>query len=69
MATVVHARQGDTVDLICYRHYGRTADITERAYRENHGLCEHGPVLPMGTAVTLPAIAPQPVRDTLQLWE
>lgn len=69
MATVVHARQGDTVDLICYRHYGQTAEVTEAVYRANPGLCELGPILPIGTPVKLPDLAPQPEREIVQLWD
>jgi phage tail protein X len=69
MARVVYARQGDTVDLICLRQYGQTAAVTELVYRANPGLCELGPVLPIGTAVTLPDAAPQPEQNVVQLWD
>lgn len=69
MATVVYARQGDTVDLLCHRHYGQTAGITERVYQANQGLCELGPVLPIGTKVTLPDAAPAPREEIVQLWD
>lgn len=69
MATVVYSLQGDTVDLICYRHYGQTREVTERVYDANPGLCELGPVLPMGTKVLLPEVAPKPERDIVQLWD
>ena len=51
----VRARQGDTVDLICWRTYGRTAGITEQVLEANPGLADLGPELPIGTLVTLPA--------------
>lgn len=69
MATVVHAEQDDTVDLLCYRHYGQTYGLVEAVYRANPGLCELGAILPIGTAVTLPAAAPQPERAIVQLWD
>jgi phage tail protein X len=70
MATQVRAQQGDTVDLICWRHYGRTGRVTEQVYAANPGLCELGPVLPHGHLITLPALADsQPVTKTLQLWD
>lgn len=70
MSRIVHARQGDTLDAICYRVYGTTADVTERVLRANPGLAEHGPVLPHGTPVTLPDITQTPSRaPTVQLWE
>lgn len=65
----VYARQGDTIDMICRRYYGETAEITERVYRANPGLCELGPVLPIGTAVRLPDVEPKRQRASVQLWD
>lgn len=67
--TETRAVQGDTVDRICYRHYGYTAGVTEAVYEANPGLAELGPVLPIGTIVNLPAIASQPTKATIQLWD
>lgn len=63
----VIANQGDTVDQICQRHYGYTAGITEQVYAANHGLAELGPILPLGTAVTLPDLPTKPAETTRQL--
>jgi phage tail protein X len=67
---IVRAMQGDTVDAICWRHYGRTAGLTEQVLALNPGLAEFGPTLPDGVAITLPdqpATPDQPAR--LQLWD
>ncbi len=66
---ITHAQQGDTVDLICQRHYGRTAGVTEAVLAANPGLADVGPVLPIGTPVRLPPHTPNPTRPTLQLWD
>ncbi|HEX2794713.1 MAG TPA: tail protein X [Croceicoccus sp.] len=70
MATVM-ARQGDTLDLICWRNFGATAGITEAAFELNRGLADAGPVLPEGSVVVLPepASAPVAARETLKLWD
>lgn len=65
----VHARQGDTVEAICHRFYGHTADITERVLKENPGLADLGPVLPHGQALDLPDVVAQPVAASIQLWD
>lgn len=67
----VRASQGDTLDALCYRVFGRTAGVTEAALEANTGLADLGPVLPMGTLVTLPdpADAVQPDVDIVQLWD
>lgn len=69
MATTLHAIQGDTVDAICWRHYGRTAGVTEAVLEANPGLADHGPQLPQGTAVVMPDEAPQPQLQTVNLWD
>lgn len=61
--------QGDTVDAIVWRHYGRTAGLVELVLEANPGLAEHGPVLPNGTLVELPAAAPQAEQTQMvNLW-
>lgn len=66
----VFAQQGDTVDLLCHRHYGRTAGTVERVLEANAGLADHGPVLPQGLAVEMPAMpAPQQTATVVKLWE
>lgn len=65
----VRARQGDTLDAICWRHLGRTAGVTEAALVANPGLAELGPILPHGQLVELPDVAPQPDRRMVQLWD
>lgn len=65
----VRAVQGDTVDLLCWRHYGRTAGVTEQVLEANRGLAAFGPVLPAGTAVLMPAIPAPAQQQRLQLWD
>ncbi|MFY9327164.1 MAG: tail protein X [Georgfuchsia sp.] len=66
---IVTSHQGDTVDLICQRHLRRT-DIVVDVLEANPGLAAFGPILPMGTPVTLPDAAP-PAASTelIQLWD
>lgn len=66
----VIAQQGDTVDVLCHRHLGRTAGVTEAVLGSNPGLSAIGPVLPMGTAVELPDQLPAETNTNLiQLWD
>ncbi len=68
--TTVIANQGDTVDAICWRYYGRTAGVTEAVLDANSGLADLGPVIPHGTAVILPDAAPQAEqRQVVNLWD
>ncbi|OWJ92740.1 phage tail protein [Pseudomonas sp. A46] len=63
------AHQGETLDALCWRIYGRTAGITEAVLQANPGLAEQGPVLHQGTAVRLPPQPPEPERTPIRLWD
>lgn len=70
MTTAIRTQQHDTVDALCWRHYGRTAGVTEAVLEANPGLADHGPILPQGIVVNLPAAqfaAPQ--RQMVNLWD
>ena len=66
---LVRALQGDTLDAICARYYGRTQGVVETVLAANPGLAECGVVLPHGTAVELPDVSSSPVSETINLWE
>ncbi|HFY0662745.1 TPA: tail protein X [Escherichia coli] len=65
----VRAYQNDTVDALCWRHYGRTQGATEQVLQANPGLAEYGPFLPHGLQVELPDIATTTTVQTVQLWD
>lgn len=70
MKRTARAHQGETLDALLYRVYGRTAGITEQVLQLNPHLADQGPVLKEGTAVVLPP--PPETRETktpkIQLW-
>ncbi len=68
MANTTRAHQGDTVDLMAYRHYGST-DMAEAILLANPGLAALGPVLPHGTLVVLPPALPPTPRPAITLWD
>lgn len=65
----VRAMQYDTVDALCWRHYGRTQGVTEKVLLANPGLAEFGPFLPHGLLVELPDIIESATVQTVQLWD
>ncbi|KAA0948050.1 phage tail protein [Pseudomonas sp. ANT_H14] len=70
MPVAVRTNQNDTVDALCWRHYGRTAGVTEAVLEANPGLADHGPILPQGLAVNMPeAQASAPQRQMVNLWD
>lgn len=70
-ATTYTSRYGDTVDYICWRHYGTERNGTTEAVLEaNIGLAELGAVLPAGVRITLPAITlPAKTSTLIELWD
>ncbi|MGY4638155.1 tail protein X [Pseudomonas sp. TE24901] len=69
MPTAIRTNQGDTVDALCWRFYGRTAGVTEAVLEANPGLADHGPILPQGLVVNMPeAQTSAPQRQMVQLW-
>ncbi|MDM6719578.1 tail protein X [Escherichia coli] len=65
----VYAMQGDTLDALCARYYGRTEGVVEMVLKANPGLSELGVILPHGTAIDLPDVSSSPVAKTINLWE
>lgn len=65
----VIAHQGDTLDALCHRHYGRTEGVVEAVLAENPGLAELGAILPHGTSVSLPEVDTAAVTETVNLWD
>jgi phage tail protein X len=65
----VRTQQGDTLDKICYRHYGHTSGITELVLAANPGLAEHGPILPSELTIALPPLFSKPSIQRIQLWD
>lgn len=62
-------RQGQTVDMVCMAHYGRTASVTESVLEANPGAAAIGPILPTGTVLTLPVIETKTTaRELVDLW-
>ncbi|MBZ6064697.1 tail protein X [Aeromonas schubertii] len=65
----LRAQQGETLDLILHRHYGYTAGITEQVLALNPGLADQGPLLPIGTLITLPDAPTHATAPLIQLWD
>lgn len=74
MTRTVLARQGDTLDLICWRELGTTTAVVEQAFTLNRGLADAGPILAEGTPVILPdppsgAGYAAATLETVNLWD
>lgn len=66
------ARQGDKLDLLLWREAGLGPSELGRVLDANPGLADLGPILPLGTVVTVPATARATSARTLpvvNLWD
>ena len=71
MATTITSIQGDTVDLICWKHYGKSSGVVEEVLNYNPHLSDLDPILPIGTQILLPEISSNQTntKATIQLWD
>lgn len=65
----IRTQQGETIDAICWRVYGRTTGITEKVLLVNPGLSDFGSVLPVGLLIDMPDVIDDPVKKLIQLWD
>ena len=69
MPTTYRTIEGDTIDAIAHRHYGRHNGTTEVILEANRGLAKQPMVLPEGLVLTLPDLdEDEPIR-TVKLYD
>ena len=67
--TRILTADGDVLDELCWRHYGRE-DAVPEVLRANPGLADAVPVLAAGRLIALPELPPAPEPDgAVVLWE
>ena len=68
MSADYQTREGDTLDWICWRHYGRQSGAVEAVLEANRRLADLGPVLPAGLVITLPDLPAPTATRAVALW-
>lgn len=70
MSDIYTTKQGETVDIACHAHYGRTAQVVEAVIEANPGLAAIGAVLPIGTKIVMPTFSTVATQPRLvSLWD
>ncbi|WP_264685604.1 MULTISPECIES: tail protein X [unclassified Wolbachia] len=69
MTTYYWSKEGEMIDLICWRHYGATRGVVEVVLEANPGLAEYSDSLPSGLRIKLPLIQEQLKKSKLKVWE
>lgn len=63
-------KDGDMLDAICYRYYGRSSGVVELVLEANQNLSRQAEQLPSGLMITLPDLPVQTNDITpLRLWQ
>lgn len=63
-------KQGETLDAICFRHYGQASGFVEQVLAANYRLADKGIELPNGTLIELPEIeAASPAQKLVSLFD
>jgi len=63
------SKEGDALDAIVWRHYGRQdGGLVEQVLEANRGLAFYGPVLPAGLTIALPEIEAPATTESVRLW-
>jgi phage tail protein X len=68
MIAEYQTREGDTLDWICWRHYGRQSGAVEIVLEANRRLADLGPVLPAGLVIRLPDLPAPEATRAIELW-
>jgi phage tail protein X len=67
--TRYRTKDGDILDAICWKYYGRVDGVLEAVLEANPGLSEQPAVLPAGFVITLPDLSkPTRIIETVKLW-
>ena len=69
MSQTYSCQDGDMLDAICQRYYGRTSGAVEAVLEANPGLAQLGPVYVATTKIVLPDLPTSPVKKTVRLWD
>ncbi len=69
MAVKYRTREGDMLDNIAWKHYGKQSSAVEEILEANPGLAEYGEQLPAGLVITLPDINLPETDTIIRLWD
>ncbi|MNC03997.1 Phage Tail Protein X [compost metagenome] len=64
-------RDGDRLDQICLKVYGKTGKTTEEVLYQvaNYGVVDMCAIFSAGQVIDLPEISAEPIVKETQLWE
>lgn len=69
MAQTYLTRDGDMLDWLCQKHYGRTSGAVEAVLEANRELAALGPVYAAGVRIVLPDLPAAAATAVIRLWD
>lgn len=67
---IYKAKDGESIDYICWKYYGKTDGIVEQVLKANRHLTELSAILKAGTQINLPAIEDKKQNNKkIKLWQ
>lgn len=68
MSATYRTSDGDMIDAICWKYYGRTQGAVEAVLAANPKLSDYGPVLDAGILIVLPDLPAADSVEVVKLW-
>jgi phage tail protein X len=67
--TIYITKDGEILDYIVGKHYGKTAGILEQVLNANRHLAEYDAVLPAGVKINLPELTAPASKQKIKMWQ
>jgi phage tail protein X len=61
-------KDGDVLDFICWKYYGKTLGILEKVLGANRHLAELGSIFRAGVKIILPDLTQEEETESVKLW-
>ena len=66
---IYSTKDGDVLDEIVFRYYGKTAGYVERVLAANRHLADRGAIYPADVQIVLPDIRTENVTAEVTIWD
>lgn len=61
-------KDGDALDYICWKYYGRISGIVEKVLEANRHIADIGAIFEAGVKITLPDLDQEEATESIKLW-
>ena len=61
-------KDGDVLDFICWKYYGKTSGVLEKVLEANRHLAELGSIFTAGVKIILPDLTQEEETESVKLW-